>query len=179
MRSRWMMSLFAAFLCAAVSAGAYADPRQPRWGGVAHDSGGRDSGRDRGGNERWHGGDRDRHGWSPGWNGAWRFHDHDWDDWHHGHWAHDWYGGRFGWWWVVAGVWFFYPVPVYPFPDPYLYAPPVVIEPPPYGVTPSPAGYWYWCAPAQAYYPYVTTCPDAWEQVPATEPANPPPPPPP
>jgi hypothetical protein len=52
--------------------------------------------------------------------------------------------------------------------------------PAPYHVIPSyPAtyieqdGYWYYCAAAQAYYPYVTQCPGAeWQRV---EPTPPPP----
>jgi hypothetical protein len=54
--------------------------------------------------------------------------------WIGGRWHHDWYGGRFGWWWEVGGVWYFYPEPVYPYPT-YI-ASEVVIEaapPPPRG----------------------------------------------
>jgi hypothetical protein len=29
----------------------------------------------------------------------------------------------------------------------------------------APAGYWYYCPDAQAYYPYVQTCPSNWLQV--------------
>ena len=28
-----------------------------------------------------------------------------------------------------------------------------------------PAGYWYYCAEAEAYYPYVKECPGAWQPV--------------
>lgn len=93
-----------------------------------------------------------------------RFHERDWGDWHRGRWDHDWHGGRFGWWWVVGGVWFFYPRPVYPYPDPYL--------PPDYVVatgTPPPA-YWYYCPTARTYYPYVQACPVPWQPVPASPP---------
>lgn len=66
------------------------------------------------------------------------------DGWNHhweGHEGHDgWYG---------------YPAPVYPYSDPYV---------PPAVVTPS-AGYWNYCASANAYYPYVTQCPEGWKQV--------------
>lgn len=42
---------------------------------------------------------------------------------HHPGWAEGywWRGdrdGRFGWWWVVDGGWYFYPAPVYPYPAP-------------------------------------------------------------
>jgi hypothetical protein len=32
--------------------------------------------------------------------------------------------------------------------------------------------YWYFCAAANAYYPYVSSCPNGWQAVPATPPAN-------
>ena len=32
-------------------------------------------------------------------------------------------GSRFGWWRVVGGLWYWYPTPIYPYPDPY--TPPV------------------------------------------------------
>ena len=51
--------------------------------------------------------------------------------------------------------WYGYQAPVYPYPDPYV---------PSTAVTPS-AGYWYYCASANAYYTYVTQCPEGWQQV--------------
>jgi hypothetical protein len=105
--------------------------------------------------------------------------------WHGGYWHHSWYGGRFGWWWVVSGVWFFYPVPVYPYPDPYV--PSDFAAPPPPEDTPPPVSdqFWYFCPASNAYYPYVPACPTGWQQVPANanpqqqqppQPAAPPPP---
>ena|SRR5215469_9213558 len=94
------------------------------------------------------------------------FHEHDWDEWRGGRWDHDWHGGHFGWWWVVGGVWFWYPQPVYPYPYPY--APPPYV-PPEVEWAPTPA-YWYYCPPAGAYYPYVPACPTGWRRVPATPP---------
>lgn len=32
-------------------------------------------------------------------------------------------------------------------------------------VEPAAAQYWYWCDPARAYYPYVTTCAAPWRAV--------------
>jgi hypothetical protein len=84
-----------------------------------------------------------------GWRGE------DLDRWHGGHWYHGDHFGRPGWWWVVGDGWFYYPAPIYPYPDPY--APPAVAGPS--------TGYWYYCTSAQAYYPYVTECPEAWVQV--------------
>jgi hypothetical protein len=90
-----------------------------------------------------------------------RFHERDLREWHGGHWVHDRHAGRLGWWWVVGGVWYFFPAPVYPYPDPYV--PPTVVAPP--APPPAPTQYWYYCARARAYYPYVTSCPEGWMQV--------------
>jgi hypothetical protein len=98
----------------------------------------------------WHGGggwhDHDIH----------HFNDHDFDRWRGGHWYHGWHGGRVGWWWLVGADWYFYPSPVYPYPNPYV---------PPYAAPGAPA--WYYCPPAQTYYPYVASCPVPWQVVPA------------
>jgi hypothetical protein len=85
-----------------------------------------------------------------------RFRDHDFDRWRGGHWFHGRRDGRFGWWWSVGPAWYFYPRPIYPFPDPYVpsYAAPG-------------ASAWYFCPPAQNYYPYVGSCPVSWQIVPA------------
>jgi len=117
-----------------------------------------------------------------------RFHEHDWDLWRAGRWAHVEHGGRFGWWWVVGPTWYYYPQPVYPYPNPY--EPPVAVVVPQAAAgpaTPPPAPQnWYYCESARGYYPYVPTCPSGWRAVPATpgappaeQPASPPPPPPP
>ena len=99
----------------------------------------------------------------PGWHGEiGRFREHDLDLWRGGRWAHSRHDGRLGWWWVVAGIWYFYPSPVYPYPDPY--QPPVIAPP----VTPP--QYWYYCADPAGYYPYVAECHTNWQQVPASPP---------
>jgi hypothetical protein len=108
--------------------------------------------------------------------GAWRgghierFHERDYHVWREGHWEHRYHGGRYGWWWIAAGLWYFYPAPIYPWPDPY--APPVVVAPPvvsaPEAAAPPPAQYWYYCDSAGGYYPYVPECPSGWRAVPAT-----------
>lgn len=47
----------------------------------------------------------------------------------------------------------------------------VYIQPAPvYGPAPAVQQYWYFCAAANAYYPYVASCPDGWQAVPATPP---------
>lgn len=96
-----------------------------------------------------------------------RFDRHDFAVWRNGYWRHGRHEGRLGWWWVVGGLWYFYPAPVYPYPDPYV--PPVVVNPPaPVLVEPPPAQKWYFCTSANAYYPYVSSCPEGWKEVAAT-----------
>jgi hypothetical protein len=72
-----------------------------------------------------------------------RYYVHDFDRWHGGHWYNGPHEGRPGWWWVIGDSWYYYPAPVYPYPDPY--ALPVVVAPPgpppgapPPGVAPPP-----------------------------------------
>jgi hypothetical protein len=90
--------------------------------------------------------------------------------WRGGHWVHTRHLGRSGWWWVIGGAWYFYPAPVYPFPNPYV--PPVIAAtPPPPQAAPQ---YWYYCGSSRAYYPYVTSCPEGWMQVVPQAAATPP-----
>ena len=49
---------------------------------------------------------------------------------------------------------------------PFAGGPFVYWNPYPAYATPTP-GYWYYCPSAEAYYPYVTYCLDAWVPVPA------------
>jgi hypothetical protein len=86
-----------------------------------------------------------------------RFHDHDFARWRGGRWIHGRHGGRAGWWWVVGPTWYFYPQPVYPYPDPY--QPPAVAPPPPQQ--------YYYCDNPPGYYPYVPSCAAPWRAVPA------------
>lgn len=113
----------------------------------------------RGGNrEHWHGDIR-------------HFHNHDIGRWREGRWVHGLHAGRHGWWWIVGPTWYWYPAPVYPFPDPY--QPPVAMVPaepalpPPAATAQPPAGYWYYCRDSGRYYPYVAQCRSPWERVPA------------
>lgn len=117
---------------------------------------------------------------APAWRGDIRhFERHDLPRWRGGAWRHARHDGRLGWWWVVGGLWYFYPQPVYPYPDPYM--PPVVVtqsEPvestPDIVVAPAAASQsWYYCESTQGYYPYTASCPEGWKAVPATPPANP------
>jgi len=88
-----------------------------------------------------------------------RFHERDFGRWSGGHWFHGPHDGRPGWWWVVGDFWYFYPAPVYPYPDPFV--PPVVSAAPPA------ASVYYYCNNPPGYYPYVATCPTPWRTVPA------------
>ncbi len=120
--------------------------------------------------------DEGRHAGGRHWNGDIReFHTRDFPRWRAGNWRHGAHEGRLGWWWVVGGLWYFYPQPVYPYPD--AYTPPVVVIPQaPSAVPGAPAPQaqnWYYCTSAQSYYPYVSSCPEGWKMVPATPPGVP------
>jgi hypothetical protein len=68
-----------------------------------------------------------------------------------------WFGGPF--WW--PGYW----------GPPLVVERPVVLQPPaePLVVQPNTQSHtWYYCRDAQMYYPYVTSCPSAWQEVAAT-----------
>jgi hypothetical protein len=107
---------------------------------------------------RWHGG------------GIEHFHERDVHMWREGHWEHRYRDGRYGWWWLAGGFWYFYPAPIYPYPDPYV--PPVVVAPPApppaVAAAPPPPQYWYYCDSASGYYPYVPSCLSGWRPVPAS-----------
>jgi hypothetical protein len=92
------------------------------------------------------------------------FHEHDFDHWREGRWFHGPHEGRDGWWWTVGGLWYFYPAPVYPYPDPYT-PPTVVVETAPVPPTGAPPSYVYYCATPAGYYPYVPQCAVAWQKV--------------
>jgi hypothetical protein len=63
----------------------------------------------------------------------------------------------------------------YPPPPVYYYPPPVVVEraPPTYIERDDEDSqtWWYWCADAKKYYPYVKECPGGWQRVPP-QPSN-------
>lgn len=96
----------------------------------------------------WHDRDRDHD-----WHGRHEHHEHD-RDWRRGAWWHGNHHGRVGWWWIVGDTWNYYPVPVYPYPDPYAAPPPV----------------YYWCDNPRGYYPAVPACARPWRIVPAAPP---------
>ena len=94
-------------------------------------------------------------------------------------------GGGVGpvWWGPPHPWWYYPPYPAYyPPPTVVVEPPPVYVQqtPPPAAVPPAPAppaasepsqtAYWYYCPGAQAYYPNVQTCSDAWVKVPPRAP---------
>lgn len=95
--------------------------------------------------------------------------------WHHGRWYHVRHDGQFGWWWVVPGLkrWYLYKSPTFPDPNPF--ARPIAMNKGPAPVpksnvsSPGPH-YLYYCGSENGYYPYVATCPEHWERVPAIPP---------
>lgn len=91
-----------------------------------------------------------------------RFRHHYLDAWLHGRWRHERHNGVRGWWWFSGGLWYFYPRPVYPYPDPYV--PPYAVVPPPVDAPPA---YWYYCSNPRGYFPYVPQCYGYWHKVPA------------
>ena len=82
------------------------------------------------------------------------------------------YGGFYG---GYFGFPYSYPYGYYPYGYPYAYPyapygypyaePPVYTEPPVTYSAPEQSNYWYFCKDAQAYYPYVQSCPGGWVRV--------------
>jgi len=87
--------------------------------------------------------------------------------WHHHHRSRVSVGLHFG---IPIGAYPYYP---YYYPPVYYPAPVVVQQQPtvyveqaaPQAQPAQPAGYWYYCADARAYYPYVKECPAGWQRV--------------
>lgn len=101
---------------------------------------------------------------------------------HHGGWHHGGSRVHFG---LFVGPpafgydpWWGAPYPYYPYS---YYYPPVVVQssPPVYierngnNAAPGSSDYWYYCADAKRYYPYVKQCPGGWQRI---TPHPPPPP---
>ena len=78
------------------------------------------------------------------------------EGWNHGHWAHDWWDGRYGWWWVIDGARYFYAQPVYPYPS--------AVVPPGMVAVPAPQTAYY-CGNPAGYYPQVAQCFAPWQLV--------------
>lgn len=82
--------------------------------------------------------------------------------------GHHFGGPRVGFGVIVAApaFWYYPPLPYYPPVAMAPSAPPVYIEQGSESSAPDrPAGYWYYCADAQAYYPYVKECAGTWQPV--------------
>jgi hypothetical protein len=87
------------------------------------------------------------------------FREHGFDHWRGGRWYNGFHDGHGGWWWVVDGLWYYYPAPVYPYPDPYT-PPNVIVQ-----AAPSTQAAYYYCANPPGYYPSVPQCAVAWQRV--------------
>ena len=81
-------------------------------------------------------------------------------------------GFGYPFWGPYWGPWY----PPYAY-HPYYYPPPVVVrsEPVTYieqdgAPAADPGSWWYYCAPAKGYYPYVKECPTGWQRVAPTPP---------
>jgi hypothetical protein len=114
-----------------------------------------------------------------------RFHERNVTAWRGGYWYNGVRGGRRGSYWVIGGVYYYYPTAVHPYPNPYVpgviysesHSPsvviaPVTVVPPATVVTTSqaqnPPSVWYYCEASASYYPYTPECPSGWKAVPAT-----------
>lgn len=81
---------------------------------------------------------------------------------------HGWYGygPRYGYWYGAGFFPYYYYGPGYGY---YYYPPPAQVYAEPDDTVveqPAPA-YWYYCNSAKSYFPYVQSCPEGWQAVPA------------
>lgn len=89
---------------------------------------------------------------------------------HYGGGGHFRSGVTFG---LGIGPWWGYPYPFYYYPPPTV----IIRQAPEYyeedvaPVQPT-QRYWYFCRDLNAYYPYVRSCPEGWEKVPAIPPPD-------
>jgi len=94
------------------------------------------------------------------------FNEHEWGRWRGGYWNHDYYDGRFGWWFAVDGIYYPYAAPIYPYPlevAPLVYND-VPSDPPPVGIAPLPAlpHAAYHCANPSGFFPALSACETGW-----------------
>ena len=131
----------------------------------------------------WHGGGRP---WGPAWRPGWGWGGWGWNGWGWGTgWGPGW-GWGFGWnpgWGWGPGFWGWgvgAPIVVAPStvsvwappPEPMVYVERerAASEAP---TAPAAEQWWYWCASARGYYPYVGACPEGWQRVVPQVPAAP------
>lgn len=91
-----------------------------------------------------------------------RFTGQDREQWRGGGWRHEYHNGHLGWWWVVGGLWYFYPEPIFPYPT--YVGPDYYYDY--YNYYSQPSYYWYYCEDPPGYYPDVQQCNGEWEPVP-------------
>jgi len=96
---------------------------------------------------------------------------------YHGHGSRVIFGFSVGAPWGYPYAYPYYPYRYYPaygyYPAPVIVQqqPSVYVEQPQAQPSQPPAGYWYYCAEANGYYPYVKECPAGWQRV-APQPQN-------
>jgi hypothetical protein len=71
------------------------------------------------------------------------------------------YWGPYPYWWYGPPYYVYSPPPVV------VQEPPVYVQQQPAPAAPASPGEWYYCESVKSYYPYVSTCPEAWIKVPA------------
>ena len=90
------------------------------------------------------------------------FHDHGGSHDHHGFHRHHHFHGGFG---IFLGpVWGPWPYDYYPPPTYFNQEPPAYID--------QAQSFWYYCPNPSGYYPYIQSCPEPWQHVPADSQAN-------
>jgi hypothetical protein len=114
-----------------------------------------------GGRHGGHGGGRVHYSvgiWGPGyWGGYWG----------PGYWGRGYSPGYWGPGYWGGGYWGYSPPAVVVVPqEPRVYVERDEVPVPAPAVPQTPAQWWYWCASANAYYPYVSTCSEGWQRVP-------------
>jgi len=100
--------------------------------------------------------------WGPGWWGGWGGY---WGPryWGPGYWGAGYWGP--GYW--GAGYPYTWPSTTVIVPqEPRIYVERDEVAAPPPASGQTPAQWWYWCASANTYYPYVSTCSEGWQRVP-------------
>jgi hypothetical protein len=123
----------------------------------------------------------------------------DYHRWRGGYWFQGAYLNWYGWWWVVDSTWYYYPQPIYPYPNPnappayyvQVQSAPAIVGPttvqsaqlptpapsPSYSPGNSPASgpkpqqaFSYYCAATRSYFPIVRSCDSGWTAIPVKAP---------
>jgi hypothetical protein len=88
-----------------------------------------------------------------------------------GYWGPGYWGP--GYWGPGYGYWGYAPPAVVVPAEPRVYVEPDQTPAPAPSSQASSPQWWYWCASAKGYYPYVSTCSEGWQRVPPQPPQAP------